>query len=134
MKKIGENLWKFRSEIIDRSGKVGVTGNVSRLKGTFSGAALNVVRTSFSSLVVWVAYFRLAGEASSPRRRAPSRRLPATKSTLISRNRRGLPRKYASSLCHLVRIFARKYIYIPRERFKKELEGNELWVLSILKK
>lgn len=52
VKKIGENLWKFRSEIIDRSGKVGVTGNVSRLKGTFSGAALNVVRTSFSSLVV----------------------------------------------------------------------------------
>lgn len=83
-----------------RFAKLFVTGTRRpRPKSAFSRAIPRRQKNWLASPLVWVACFRLAGEASSLRRRARWRRQLAMKLTSTSRNRKESPREYIHIQC-----------------------------------
>lgn len=75
-----------------------------RLKSAFSGAISRCRKSRIARPLVWIACSRLAGAASSPRRRVRWRRRPATKLTLTSKSHRGSPREYPFHLWFIAKI------------------------------
>lgn len=106
--KYATNVGIILAELYDgkqRFAKLFATGTRRpRPKSAFSRAIPWRQKNWLASPLVWVACFRLAGEASSLRRRARWRRQLAMKLTSTSRNRKESPREYTFVFDLLVKI------------------------------
>lgn len=93
----GRCRWSNSRRIVRRRAAKLFATDTRRLRprSAFSGAISRRQKNWIASPLVWVACFRLAGEASSLRRRVRWRRQLAMKSTSTSRNRKESPREYA---------------------------------------